>query len=723
MRPNRNRGFLRSLFASQSSAGSESADRKPSRSARRGTRRFHGLETLEARRLFAADAVPQLAVFPDASAERVPGEIVIGFRSGVRLDDIRGLAQAHGLSRLQDLYMGSESRVARMAQLPDQAVEAVLRVLRRHPLVEYAEPSFMASAFLAPNDALYRHQWHLQSPGAGTGSINVQAAWQVTNGSGVKVAVLDTGVAYENRSDATGTYFAAPDFAGTHFVPGYDFINNDPFANDDNSHGTHVAGTIAQSTHNSIGTAGVAYGASIMPVKVLGRDGSGSHATIAQGIRWAADQGAHIINLSLGSSSGSTVLRDALAYAYNKGVTIVAAAGNNGTGSVSFPAAYDDFVIAVGATRFDETRAPYSNFGSSIDLAAPGGDVTVDQNGDGIVDGVLQNTFNPSTRNTRDFGYYLFQGTSMAAPHVSGVAALVVSQLLEHRGSAPPDIVRSILQTTARDIGAAGVDTFFGHGIVDATAAVAATAAFANKPPVAVADSATTGQNQAVVIPVLANDSDPDGDPFRVVATTQPAQGSVTLNRDGTLTYTPRTGFHGTDSFRYTIADPAGATSSATVTVTVQQTAIVRIADLDGAVRTQRSQWQARVTAQVVNGFNQPVAGATVTGRWSDGRTVSGITDSLGNVVFGSAWQWGRTTSMTFSVTHISASGLTYAPTLNSDPDGDSNGTTITVFQSGATSSSRGLLAGSTLSNRQSRLLQAAAHDASLLDVLQELRS
>lgn len=179
-----------------------------------------------------------------------------------------------------------------------------------------------------------------------------------------------------------------------------------------------------------------------MPVKVLDKYGSGTYADVADGIRWAADNGAKVINLSLGGSSPASYLEDAATYAHNKGVTIVAASGNDGSSSVSYPAAYDNYVIAVGAARYDETRAYYSNYGSSLDLTAPGGDLNVDQNKDGYGDGILQQTFG---RTTNSWGYYFYQGTSMAAPHVAGVVALVISKGI----AIAPDQVRAVLESTA----------------------------------------------------------------------------------------------------------------------------------------------------------------------------------------------------------------------------------------------------------------------------------
>lgn len=333
--------------------------------------------------------------------------------------------------------------------------------------VEYAEPNYIVHAFSAPNDPYYSFQWNLNN--LLNGGIHTEQAWDTAIGAGVTVAVVDTGIAYENYSDRKGKYYKAPDFNQTCFKQGYDFVNKDVHANDDNSHGTHVAGTIAQSTNNAQGVAGVAYGACLIPIKVLDKNGSGTSANVASGIRFAADKGAQVINLSLGSSASSQAIQDAVNYAYQKGVTVVAASGNDGASQVSYPAAYDDYVIAVGATRYDRTLASYSNYGQSIDIVAPGGDLSKDQNGDGYADGILQNTFNPTTKKTNSFGYWFFQGTSMASPHVAGAAALVIS----HGNATAPDSVRTVLQSSADDLGDAGWDSMYGFGFVNAQAALA----------------------------------------------------------------------------------------------------------------------------------------------------------------------------------------------------------------------------------------------------------
>ena len=380
-----------------------------------------------------------------------PGEIVVKFKRGVSDDVIHGINQRRGTSVLSVSKRGKFKRL----RIPkNKTVKEMAAIYSRNPNVEYAEPNFIRSALLVPNDPYYLYQWHLDNS-SGSG-INMESAWDEQTGNpNVIVAVIDTGVAYENHK----SFQQAPDLANTSFVQGYDFVNNDGHANDDEGHGTHVAGSIAQSTNNNLGVAGVAFNTTIMPIKVLNAQGDGYDTDVANGIRFAADNGANVINLSLGGPSSSATLENAVAYAYGKGVAIVCSAGNEYEegNAPSYPAAYDAYCIAVGATRFDETRAYYSNTGSYLDI-------TVDQNGDGYGDGVLQQTFD---RNPRDFGYWFYQGTSMAAPHVAGVAALVIAN-----GVTGPDNVRDALESTAEDKGLAGWDGEYGWGIVDAYTAL-----------------------------------------------------------------------------------------------------------------------------------------------------------------------------------------------------------------------------------------------------------
>ena len=429
-----------------------------------------------------------------------PGEIIVKFKRGVSQDVIRQINQPHGASVLSISRRGEFMRL----NIPkNKTVEAMVAIYSRNPNVEYAEPNYLAHAFWVPDDSSYPYQWHMDN--TVYGGIHMESAWDIGTGHpSVIVAVIDTGVAYEDYE----TYKQAPDLESTNFVQGYDFVNEDEHPNDDEGHGTHVTGTIAQSTNNGTGVAGVAFDTSIMPIKVLDGDGSGTYADIADGIRFAADEGAHIINMSLGGRFRSLTLKQALAHAYGLGVTIICASGNDGSATrVSYPAAYDAYCIAVGATRYDEAVAYYSNQGASLDLTAPGGDVNVDQNGDEYGDGVLQQTFGADPA---DWGYWFYQGTSMAAPHVSGVAALLIANSV----AITPEDIREALQSTAEDKGAPGWDTAYGWGIVDAYAALNYTS-LPNNPPVADANGPYTGTEDIAITTFDGSGSfDPDGDPL-----------------------------------------------------------------------------------------------------------------------------------------------------------------------------------------------------------------
>ena len=446
----------------------------------------------------------------------VPGELIIRFKKEATEERIVGLRVEQDS---EEVYV-SPFTFARVWRVPpSKTVEEWVDFFDKLPLVEYAEPNYVRYALWYPNDPYYVYQWHFDDDhtnnlggassnpygGVNGGGIRMEEAWSITSGSSnIVVAVIDTGVAYENYVIPTyekGTvkpgvknYEKAPDLAGTSFwqnedeiagnsidddgngfvddVNGWDFVNNDAHPNDNNAHGTHVTGTIAQTTDNGLGGAGIAFNTTIMSIKVLDYDGSGYDVDVADGIYYAVDNGAKVINLSLGGDDPSTTLENAVDYAYDNGVVVVAASGNDGTESVDYPAAYDDYVIAVGATRYDETRASYSDYGSSLDLVAPGGDVDVDQNEDGYADGVLQQTFKPYVfplkADPTDWAYWFFDGTSMAAPHVSGVAALLLAQ----DSTFTPDRIRDALESTAEDLGDSGRDDTYGWGLIDAQEAL-----------------------------------------------------------------------------------------------------------------------------------------------------------------------------------------------------------------------------------------------------------
>lgn len=313
----------------------------------------------------------------------------------------------------------------------------LLEALKKSDLRRYTEsiePNYIYRVNEVPNDPDYPKQWNLRS-------INVEGAWAETKGQGVTVAVIDTGVT------------PVPDLEQTDLIPGYDFVNDTVEANDDFGHGTHVAGTIAQSTNNSYGVAGIAYEAKIMPLKVLDANGQGTITDIAEAIRYAADNGADVINMSLGGSGETQIMQEAINYAHDKGVVIIAAAGNASENSASYPARYPH-VIGVSALDAAGLKAPYSNFGAGVDIAAPGGSET------GLI---LQNTIDPSTGEAVFEGY---QGTSMAAPHVAGVAALIKASGIDN-----PDDITNILKQSSRKVTEDPLN-HFGAGHLDAAEAV-----------------------------------------------------------------------------------------------------------------------------------------------------------------------------------------------------------------------------------------------------------
>jgi serine protease len=459
---------------------------------------------------------------PSAAEPTSRGEAVVAFNGALPA----GLRPGGTLAgyRVTQVSAGGAFAVVAAAD-----VARVRRALAGLPTVRLVEDNVTVTALVTPNDSQYGSQY-------GPGMMGFPAAWgQVGYGTAaVKVAVIDTGIRRTHQ-----------DLTGGRVLQGHDYYNNDNDPADDCGHGTHTAGTIGATTNNGVGVAGMSQ-VTILPMKVLsGTDilgsCSGSASVIAQAIRDAADQGANVISMSIGGPD-STVEHDAVTYAYNKGVIIVAAAGNDGSAnSIDYPGAYPES-IAVAALDSTKTRASYSDGGPQLDISAPGSNVI-------------------STYNTNDTSYSSLSGTSMATPHVAGALALALS--CAPAGTTRTTIVNA-LYSTAEDLGAAGRDDSYGYGLARAdrlVANVCTGTAPVNHAPTASFTATPSG------LAVSANgsaSSDPDGDPL----TYSWSWG------DGSAASTGVTASHtyaaaGTYAVALTVNDGRGGTNTATQNVTV----------------------------------------------------------------------------------------------------------------------------------------------------------
>ncbi len=369
-----------------------------------------------------------LSLFKLVGAESpfVPGKVVVKLRPGVTESAFQAL-----LGREAKIVNEIAPIRVKVLSVPPGKEKEWIEHLQASPIVEYAEPVRFVRALLNPNDQYWGYQWNMNL-------IKAPQAWDITTGtSGITVAIIDTGVDLDH-----------PEFSGR-IVQGWDFVNNDAYPDDDHWHGTHVAGIAGAQGNNSQGVAGVAWNVKIMPLKVLDSSGNGSDVNVAAAIVWAADRGVKVLNMSLGGDESSKVLADAVDYAYRKGCLMVAAAGNSATNQVFYPAAYTQ-VIAVSAVNYYSGTAWYSNYGPEIEVAAPGGD------GSYLILSTIP-------------GWYGYAaGTSMATPHVAGLAALL--------WSANPNLtaaqVRYCITSTAVDLGSPGRDWYYGYGVIDAAEAL-----------------------------------------------------------------------------------------------------------------------------------------------------------------------------------------------------------------------------------------------------------
>src|SRR5882724_3110140 len=369
----------------------------------------------------------------------VPGRILVKPRPHLTDEEFSRRIDAHGA-----VHRGTLARAnIRVLAVAAERIVPVLTAMQNDPDIEFAERDYLTHACTMPNDpyVVAGNEWHLAK-------IQALQAWNFTAGaSNVVIAILDSGI--------NGAH---PDLAGR-FLPGYDFVNGDTDTTDDYGHGTAVAGTVVAAGNNGLGVAGVAYGCTVLPVKVMDAWGSESHSTIAQGIEYAVQQGARIINLSLGGDWSSMTLQNAINYAWSNNVIIVAAAGNTGGTAPQYPGACEH-VLAVSASEPDDSRCWFSSYGTYVTLFAPGDNIWTTQ----------RDLNNP---------YGAWSGTSFSSPVVAGVAALVLSLNPPLSNSQVVDLLRG----TSDDLGPLGPDPSFAYGRVNALRAVSAVSPTAVEPP------------------------------------------------------------------------------------------------------------------------------------------------------------------------------------------------------------------------------------------------
>lgn len=444
-----------------------------------------------------------MATAADRRLPYVPGEVLIKFKPGVSvsgqqraLQAVRSQPRAAALRWVRDVAVLRDSR--------EQDATILAAQLSEQPEVEYAEPNRLYRVHATPNDPGFsQQQWNLSA-------IDMPRAWDINPGASpsVTVAVIDTGMTTVNATfpfrSWNGTAISTiqvpfatnPDLRTSRLTHAKDFVFWDGPVLDLDGHGTHVGGTVGEDTNNGLAEAGMAYNASIMPLKacigfwevqfILSANGQNGFApfdaggcpddALIEAIEYAADSGAQVINLSIGSEQPSTRLRQAIQYAVGRGAVVTISAGNefedgNPTEYPAFDAASIDGALSVAAVGPTLARSYYSNTGAWIEITAPGGDFRVD-GADGLIwqAGISSTDFDPHRTVTPRFDLYYqigLQGTSMSAPHVAGLAALLISQ-----GVTSPAAVEALIKASARDLGAPGKDNDFGYGLIQPRAAL-----------------------------------------------------------------------------------------------------------------------------------------------------------------------------------------------------------------------------------------------------------
>jgi subtilisin family serine protease len=530
----------------------------------RSARRAQFVLVLSAAMLVGALLPAPIGAAGAAGADRV--KVIVTFDAAPGRDADRAIEKLGGKVRHHLGLVNGVSATLSRGEMKHLAAMPGVRRVELDPTLTAIDPSVEATDLTG--DLEYDNAWGVSR--IGTPAVHAAGI----HGEGVRVAIIDTGIDYIHDDPDDTPYVVDPEFTGN-YSGGYDFVNNDADPYDDNGHGTHVAGILAAEKNGYL-VVGVAPNVDLFALKILDANGEGDVSNLILALQWALANDIDVVSMSLGTHEVSPALATAVAAAGAQGLLMAAASGNVNPlvwqellygCPVTYPAAYPE-VLSTTFTNPDDALTGYSCTGPEVDFAAPG-------------DNIYSTVPIGSCMFCTPYGYAPLSGTSMAAPHLAGTIALVLSAGITDSGTPGLfDDVRARLCSTADPgfgVNSTPIPTtdprypnYFGCGVVDAAGAVLGSVPPANHPPVANDDTATTPESTPVSIAVLANDTDQDGNSLHVTAVGAAAHGSAVVNQAGTaIQYTPVAGFSGADSFSYTISDGAGGSDSGSVSVTV----------------------------------------------------------------------------------------------------------------------------------------------------------